>query len=255
MSNNLLTIALPSADAVGAVAAMASVLLGGWTTWVAWRAAVPYRELNYSTEMTPLLSSMHRELTVSLGGDVLDNPHAAKVRIENIGNREIEAAAFNGEPIELNMNAHIVAVLDSHTNRNWRVPPFDVRGDTLYIEPYVIHKGQVATFKLLLDGSRPEMTLRHSLSARVGKGLVNWKAIAVTFVITSILLSMAFPWFIMPYLEKNQREQVRRQTEWVRRIQEDAYRKGMSDGKRNGESATDPSSVAAPTCLGSCNHK
>ncbi|MGW1599330.1 hypothetical protein [Streptomyces sp. NPDC002343] len=154
-------------SAVAAVVAIAATLLVGW--WGV-RTVVPRRKLAYAVEFTPLLSSVHSGLTVSLGAEAIAEPHTATVVLSNIGRREIEAGHFNGADIDFDMHARIVEVLEHRSTGNRRAPDFEISGNTLKVKPHVIHERQDVTYKLLLDGRSPSMTQRNSLSASVIEG-------------------------------------------------------------------------------------
>ncbi|GGP39161.1 hypothetical protein ACWDY7_05750 [Streptomyces calvus] len=159
------TLAADWAAALGAVATLGGVVATLCAGWWTWRAAVPHRKATYSVEITPLLSSTHSGLSVSLGVDQLAHPHTVTLKVTNTGNREIVASSFNGEPIEFQMGARVVSVLSKDTTGNRRVPPTSIHGNALHIDPYVLHKKQQVTYKLLIDGPAPELKIRHSLSA------------------------------------------------------------------------------------------
>ncbi|MEU6920048.1 hypothetical protein [Streptomyces sp. NPDC046631] len=228
------------------LAILATLLVGYW----AWRAAVPHRKMAYSIEFTPLLSSSHSGLTVSLSSERIAQPQTATLKLTNLGNREIEAANFNGESIEFRMNARVVSVLTSASTDSRRVPPATIHGNALQIDPYVIHKGQEITYKLLLDGGDPRLSLRHSVSARFKEdvrakraGYIGLGAAIATLVVSVVTLIPAIQAFTVS--EETSKEDLR-QT-----IQEDRqkwYEKGKRDAEREsaGQAGPSPSSSKSP---------
>ncbi|MFJ7069188.1 hypothetical protein [Streptomyces sp. NPDC101115] len=222
------------AESVSAVATTAGVLATLTAGWWAWRAAVPHRKLAYSIEVTPLLSSTHSGLTVSLGAERIAHPHTATLKVINVGNREVDASHFHAEPMDFGMNARVVSVLTSSSTDNRRVPPATPRGNTLQIDPYPIHKGQEISYKLLLDGPSPSLTLSHSVSAQVRAdnrerraqyGLLLAAAVVTAFV-------AAFMWYV---LQVDQFEAEKGKEDLQKTIQKDRqewYEKGKRDAEK-----------------------
>lgn len=212
------------AESLNAVAATVGVVATLAVGWLGWRAAVPHRRMVFSIEFTPLLSSTHSGLTVSLGPDRFAHPQTATLKINNIGNREFHPADYNGESIEFQLGVRVVSVLTSGSTGNRRVPPASVYGNSLQIEPYVIHKRQEITYKLLLDGPDPALSLRHSLSGSLkeatggGKKTVRW--VYVGLAICSILAGTLY----------GAKVAVPQRDEW--------YRQGYEQGIVDGEGAT-----------------
>ncbi|WP_329032248.1 hypothetical protein OIE71_04710 [Streptomyces sp. NBC_01725] len=212
------------AESLGAVAATVGVMATLFVGWLAWRAAVPHRKIDYSIEFTPLLSSTISDLTVSREGDRIESPQTATLKISNSGNRELQPADYNGESIEFELDARVVAVLASSSTGSRRVPPARVHGSSLQIDPYVIHKGQEITYKLLLDGEDPDLSLRHSISGRVKEenpGRFDWVAVAVMLVFSVVGISG-----INDYLFD------RPSPTEVKRIEQEMYERGVTDGER-----------------------
>ncbi|MEV5688629.1 hypothetical protein AB0L68_36535 [Streptomyces sp. NPDC052164] len=157
------------AEALSAIAAPLGVAASLLACYWAFRAVVPKRRVVYSIEFTPLLSSTYSGLTVNLGAERLAEPQTATLKVTNLGNREIEVEHFNGEAIEFEMNARVVSVLTSESSDNRRVPPAAAHGNALQIDPYVIHRKQEISYKLLLDGRNPRLSLQHNVSAQLHK--------------------------------------------------------------------------------------
>ncbi|MFI8817603.1 MULTISPECIES: hypothetical protein [unclassified Streptomyces] len=222
------------ADAVSAVAATAGVLATLAVGWWAWRAAVPHRKLAYSIEATPLLSSTHSGLTVNLGSERIASPQTATLKVINVGNREIEPPHFNSESIEFDMNARVVSVLTSSSTDNRRVPPASAHGNTLQIEPYPIHKGQEVSYKLLLDGQSPRLTLRHSLSATFGQDnrgkKTQYSLIALLAAVTAMLGIMLWTGYnVIQETERMDQEDLEQK---IQLENERWYKKGKTDGEK-----------------------
>ncbi|MFF7966715.1 hypothetical protein ACFZC3_15275 [Streptomyces sp. NPDC007903] len=223
------------AEAVSASAAVLGVLATLFVGWLGWRAVVPHRTMTYSFEVTPLLSEELPNLAVSLGDRPLTQPHTATVRIKNVGNREIDVNTFNGEPLELGMNARIVSILTRDAGLHRRVPPTSARGEVLYIDPYVIRKDQTLVYKLLLDGDEPSVTPRHTLSAslrerrepnmgrRRGLAIAFTVLVFVTMISTLILATRQ-----MQHLDRL----VQHDRKVIQHYRDQGYQEGQSDAKR-----------------------
>ncbi|MEU9735971.1 hypothetical protein [Streptomyces sp. NPDC048002] len=154
-------------DAAGAVGAVAAVVVAIAAIYWGYRASVPRRRAEYSVEITPLIAGGVSDVTVYRGDQRLLRPHTMTLKLNNVGHREFEAAHFNDRPVEFALGSRIVAKLEESTGGHRWVPPTDFTGDTLYIRPHVIHKGQQITYKLLLDGPDTVVTPRHSLSGEL----------------------------------------------------------------------------------------
>lgn len=244
------TLAANWAEAVSAVAATAGVLATLLVGWWGWRAAVPHRKAAYSIEFTPLLSSTHSGLTVNLDSERIEHPHTATLKVANVGNREIKVDDFNGESVDFGMNARIVSVLRSRSTDSRRVPPVSIHGNTLQLDPYVIHKKQEIVYKLLLDGSDPRLTLRHSLSGslkmdrREKTDFRGWVvAAAAATSIFAALSPVVNDVFHENIDAKNDRQVVKQdQRKW--------YEKGKRDGERLARQsgrAGSPSAKSSPS--------
>ncbi|MFB6784518.1 hypothetical protein ACFCX0_46475 [Streptomyces sp. NPDC056352] len=246
------TLAANWAETVSAVGTAAGVLVTALAGWWAWRAAVPQRKLAYSIEVTPLLSSTHSGLTVSLGAERVAQPHTATLKVINVGNREIQASNYNGEPIEFGMNARVVSVLASQSTDNRRVAPSSIHGNTLQIDPYVIHKGQVITYKLLLDGADPKLTLRHSLSARfkpdTREKRSNYWAVGGMLAVASVLVITGIFQLKSTHTELEKAKDTVDET--AQKDRQTWYEKGKREGERAAREAGEagsPSQSSSPT--------
>ncbi|MFD8211302.1 hypothetical protein ACFV2S_33475 [Streptomyces sp. NPDC059695] len=244
------TLALDWAATTSAVAAVAAVLAtliaGRW----AYSAVVAKRTATFTAEITPMLSSSHSGLSVTLGADRLQNPHVASLFLDNVGRREIEVAAFNGEPIEFGFDSRIVSILTSDTTRNRMVPPATIRGNSLLIDPYVIHKKQMIVYKLLLDGADPAVSLRHNLSAslkeckpRDSERRIIWLSLGAVLG-SLLLLGLAF--FVL--WKASQALELMRETQRkTQQMYESIENKQSGEGKQSSEPKSSPSVSEFPT--------
>ncbi|MZE75203.1 hypothetical protein [Streptomyces sp. SID5789] len=241
-------------SAVAAPLAVAATLLAGW--W-AWRAVVPHRKAIYKVEITPMLSSSHSGLAVTLGSDRLSHPHVATLFLTNTGNREIDVASFNSEPIDFDMNCRIVSVLASTSNQNRRVPPAAINGNALRVDPYVIHKGQSVAYKLLLDGANPRLDYRHNLSASLkeAKPAPNEQRLYILGSLGVLVVSVAMTMWAVRITE-NTSEDLKRFGKELEEVAEAQYQRGKRDQwqeerrrEKAGEAA--PPAPSAPASAGS----
>lgn len=244
------TLASDVTDLVGAVVAIAGVAVSLAGIVYGWRAAVPQRKVAYSFDVTPLLNGRAGnvdDVMVYRGTERLAHPHTATLKLVNVGNREIEAAHFNGAPVEFSLNARVIAELDRETGDNRRIPPMETNGSALYVQPFVIHKGQEIAYKLLLDGPSPAAQPRHSLSAelrvdhRFAKSLAGWALVIL------VALGAMFVWADWQ-IDKQRSSQRADIQEAVNK----AYLQGKADAERLHRLATaSPSATRAPDSVGS----
>jgi hypothetical protein len=241
------TLAADWADPLSAVAAVLSVIATLYVGWLAYRAAVPHRKIGYELEFTPLLSSTHAGLTVSLDTERLAQPQTATLKIANTGTREIQPATFNGESMEFQLGVRVVSVLESSSTDSRRVLPYTIRGDSLHIEPYVLHRRQEVTYKLLLDGEIPSRSLTHSLSARVVKGIQSSASRGAPTLVAGIAAAVTIGIGALFLVDSNPHD--------IPANPEQAYRKGVHDGIQmatsrggtGGGASSSPSSMPSPS--------
>ncbi|BDM70034.1 hypothetical protein HEK616_35210 [Streptomyces nigrescens] len=193
-----MTLAAGWPEQVTAVSAVIGLVLTFVAVHAA-RAAIPRRKLVYSIEFTPLLSSTHSGLTVSLSGERINEPQTATLKLTNTGNREIRVTDFNDETIEFQLHARVVAVLSSSSTDNRREPLVRPLGNTLEMPAHVIGRRQEVTYKLLLDGDNPSLQLRHSLSASLKRGYPPspterqaWWTLGVSYLALALILSLGW---------------------------------------------------------------
>jgi len=150
--------------AVGAVLAIPTALFMGW---LAYRAVWPRRRIYWSARVSTLThTAAHGALTVTHGSTTLSNPHVVEIDLSNVGNKDLEPAQFNGQPIEVTSTADVIAVLNE-TSRptSQRVLPATVQTKALSLSPTTpLHQGQTLTYIMLVDGSDPQINLRASVS-------------------------------------------------------------------------------------------
>jgi len=118
------------------------------------------RSLTYSLMSdTALLSEGARakagpDLRVTLGEDVLDDPHVVSLRIEYKGRHDIRSADFEGsEPLMLDVGAPILKQLNQEDVLDI-IPSisFDPGAQAMRIGPGLIKRGQLISIDLLTDG-------------------------------------------------------------------------------------------------------
>jgi hypothetical protein len=122
--------------------------------------ASPARALTYSlVSDTALVSADAREkagpgMRVTLGEDLLDDPHVVSVRIEYKGRRDVRGSDYEGRvPLRLDVGAPILKWLNPGTDAE--VMPgicVDPGAHVVRIGPGLIRRGQVISIDLLTDG-------------------------------------------------------------------------------------------------------
>jgi hypothetical protein len=152
--------------AVGAVLAVPTTLFVGW---LAYRAVWPRRKVRWSARVSPLMShsaAHNGGLQVAWTGAPLSRPHIVEVELTNVGNKDVEPAHFNALPVEITSTAPVVALLqDSSEPSVQRVLAPSVSNSGLSLATSTpLHKGQSLTYVMLVDGARPDIDLRASVS-------------------------------------------------------------------------------------------
>ncbi|MFF0009935.1 hypothetical protein [Streptomyces sp. NPDC005374] len=150
--------------AVGAVLAIPTALFIGW---LGYRAVWPRRRIYWSARVSTLThTAAHGTLTITHGTTTLSNPHVVEIDLSNVGNKDLEPAQFNGQPIEVTSTADVIAVLNETSRPTaQRVLPATVGAKTLSLNPATpLHQGQTLTYIMLVDGSDPQIDLRASAS-------------------------------------------------------------------------------------------
>ncbi len=165
---------------VGDVAAIVGTIA---VVWVTLRVSSSKRRLLISMPVvTPLLNDqpgMPDDVEVLRAGGRLTFPQIVYIELAGRGRNDIPKAAFDGEPLCLDIGVPIVkppsVVVTSPGNR--RAPPCWHDGSKLLIGPCNIGKRQTTVFSLLVDGYCPKLSdplqslidvdLRADLRARV----------------------------------------------------------------------------------------
>ena len=138
----------------GAVVGVVSILAIGWVTW---RAANPKRRLWYSMPtVTPLVrrgKELSRELKIIYGDHQLESPTTVNIQFISKGRLDIPRSAFDGQqPLQLDVGARIVEVLNVTTSPNRPVPPLKPDDSKLFIGPTLIGRREKIVISLLVDG-------------------------------------------------------------------------------------------------------
>jgi hypothetical protein len=108
--------------AAGTIVGLAGIVVIALVTL---RAAYPRRRLWYSMSVTPLLArgqDVARELVIFYRGDQLDHPHTASISLISKGRLDIPRAAFDGQPLRLDLGVPVIAILKASTAPD-RTPP------------------------------------------------------------------------------------------------------------------------------------
>jgi hypothetical protein len=186
----------------GAVVGVVSILAIGWVTW---RAANPKRRLWYSMPtVTPLVSrgkELSRELKIIYGDHQLESPTTVNIQFISKGRLDIPRSAFDGQqPMQLDVGARIVEVLDVTTSPDRPIPPLKPDGSKLFIGPALIGRREKIVISLLVDGDPNLSRLPQSLEnvdirrgdpeqARQSRTVVAVGLVGVLFVLVASLVS------------------------------------------------------------------
>jgi hypothetical protein len=144
----------------GAGAAIA--LLALLVSVVLWFVGSPRRLLVYGlTSDTPLPSSDARsrvgtepDLQITLSGQALSDPHVASIVVASRSRSDIRSTDFDeGKPLIFDLGAPILKLLDCNTGGQ-AMPQIRVAvdGNKVGIGPSLIHRRQVISLDLLIDG-------------------------------------------------------------------------------------------------------
>ena len=136
--------------------------------WVTWRVANPKRRLWYSMPtVTPLVrrrKGLTRELKITYGDDQLESPYSVNIQIISRGRLDIPRSAFDGEqPLQLDVGAVIVEVLNVATSPNRPIPPVRIDDSRLFVGPALIGRREKIEISLLVDGDPQLKPLSQSL--------------------------------------------------------------------------------------------
>lgn len=136
--------------------------------WVTLRVANPKRRLWYSmSAITPLVvktKDLSRELRILYGEDQLQSPHTLNIQLVSRGRLDIPRTAFDGdEPLQLDVSASIVEILNIATSPDRANPPVKYAGSKLSIGPCLIGRRETIVVSLLVEGEPELLPLPQSL--------------------------------------------------------------------------------------------
>jgi hypothetical protein len=180
--------------------------------WVTWRAANPKRRLWYSMPVvTPLVrrgKGLTRELKITYGDDQLASPYTVNVQFVSRGRLDIPRSAFDGDlPMQLDVGAPIIEVLNITTSRDRPIPPIKVDSSKLFIGPSLIGRREKIVISLLVDGDPQLNPLAQSLEnvdirqgdpaeawpgvmrSPIGIWSVVWLVVSVAVIVTSTVFT------------------------------------------------------------------
>jgi hypothetical protein len=120
------------------------------------------------------------------------------VMVRNAGRRDITREAFDGTPLELDLDQDIVECLDVETKPDDQpMPQVSKKGSVVAIEPVKIGGGETISINLLTDGEPPVLRKpRHTLTdvklwpQPTGERPTKWGVI-LTFVVPLMLMILA----------------------------------------------------------------
>lgn len=152
---------------LGAVATVLAIPTALFIGWLGYRAVWPRRKVHWSARVSTLThEAAHGALTISHGGMPLAAPHVVELEISNVGNKDVEPAHFNGQPVEVTTTADVVALLNEASQPSaQRVLRATLAHQSLYLSTATpLHRRQTMTYIFLVDGSDPTVWLRASVS-------------------------------------------------------------------------------------------
>lgn len=124
--------------------------------WVTWRAANPKRRLWYSMPtVTPLVArkGLSRELRIHYGDHQLVSPSTVSIQLISRGRLDIPRSAFDGDqPLQLDVGAPIVEVLNVTTSPNRPIPSVKTDDSKVFIGPSLIGRREKIVISLLVEG-------------------------------------------------------------------------------------------------------
>jgi hypothetical protein len=104
---------------------------------------------------TPLLArgqDVARELVIFYRGDQLDHPHTASISLISKGRLDIPRAAFDGQPLRLDLGVPVIAILKASTAPDRTPPVVRPEASALIISPALIGKRETIAISVLTDG-------------------------------------------------------------------------------------------------------
>jgi hypothetical protein len=149
-----------------AIVGLVSLVVLGWLTW---RAANPKRRLWYSMPtVTPLATTgtgiQSGDLKISYSDRPLKSPATANIQLVSRGRLDIPRSAFDdNQPLQLDVGAPIVKVLNVATSPNCAKPPLETDGSRLLVQPCLIGRRETIVITLLVEGVPYLRPLLHTL--------------------------------------------------------------------------------------------
>jgi hypothetical protein len=142
----------------GGVIALIAILIGAWA---AFRSAWPRRTLYVEMKSAVLLRptpGLDGGIEVRHNGWKLTEPHVATVCLSSRSDRDIESAAFDGKPLELEFGVPILKLLEATVDAQRaavRVPCLEVTTTALHLGPALITRRHSLRYVVLVEG-RPK---------------------------------------------------------------------------------------------------
>ncbi|MGN9819371.1 hypothetical protein ACTMUQ_28985 [Streptomyces sp. SD11] len=153
---------------IGAMATLIGAALGAWLTN---KYSNPKREIHFAwIQNVSLLDtstgSGSAPLSVSHGTTVLAKPRIIDVTLHNAGKQAITASSFHaGRPIEIDLDATIIDVLNVKTSPSTSImPSWVISGNVLEVPPCLLTGGQIVDFSILADGDSGNPIVRSPLT-------------------------------------------------------------------------------------------
>jgi hypothetical protein len=149
--------------------AVAGVLGAVAAVWVTLTVGFPRRRLFYRMRaVAPLLitpADQHGDVELLYRGSRLTDPRALTIELSSRGRKDIPSGAYNdGQPLQLNVGAHVVEVLQV-TSEPETLPHPQVSAEetSLKIGPSLIGRRHRITLTVLTDGGSPSLSCKSSL--------------------------------------------------------------------------------------------
>ncbi|MER5966686.1 hypothetical protein [Streptomyces sp. NPDC002057] len=185
---------------VAATAAVLAIPTALFVAWLAYRAIWPRRILRWSVKVTSLKTREmdHGGVAVTHSGAELNEPHLIEVVLHNVGNKDLDVAHFNGLPVELTCSATIVATLDPRSVpaqlRSFGATEDHTRHKLILNTASPLHKKQAMTYRMIVNGTLPEIELQASVSntriVRKDESAAEW--VPPRVLVASVLSSLCF---------------------------------------------------------------
>jgi hypothetical protein len=189
---------------VWSVAGVAAVVVMGLATiLVTYLVGTSKRSLTYTIwppiPLRGYLPTNDNEIQIVWAGQILTDPHLAKVTLRLQGRRDISSADWDGNrPLIIDAKVPIISLIEAESlPRERSVPELTIAGTTLTVGPGLIVKDQTLTFDLLVDG-RPQLALKSNLIdvrllSRPGVTLPfpHFKTIALSGLVLNTILAVS----------------------------------------------------------------